>query len=391
MSAGALHGIRVLDTTRALAGPLCTMVLGDLGADVIKVELPGVGDETRYWGPPFAGNAGPTLIGYNRNKRSIAIDLHTKEGQQTCLALARTSDVLVENFRPGTARRFGLDYETVKKVRPDVVYCSISGYGQTGPLASRPAVDLMVQALSGLMAQTGEPSGRPFKAAAPTADVMGGLSAAISVMAALTERGRTGAGRYLDISMMDGMMMLMGQAIAAWGMTGNSPRRWGNGHPLMTPYESFRTADREIVIAVTNQKAWTTLCELPEFAEIGRDPRFATPPLRTENRAALVPAVEAAMMTKPAAYWLETFDRVGIPAEPINTLPEMLEHPQVAHRGMLQEIEYPPGSGNRIRTAGMPWRAVAAEGTFRSPPDLGQHTEEILAELAEFTRREGVL
>jgi crotonobetainyl-CoA:carnitine CoA-transferase CaiB-like acyl-CoA transferase len=232
------------------------------------------------------------------------------------------------------------------------------------------------------MAQTGEPKGRPVKAAAPTADVMGGLSAAISIMAALTDRSRSGEGRYLDISMMDGMFMLMGQAIAAWGMSGRSPRRWGNGHPLMSPYESFRCADREIVIAVTNQKAWTTLTELPEFAELGRDERFSTPPLRSEHREALVPAVEAVMMRKPAEYWLATFDRIGIPSEPINTLVEMMEHPQVAYRGMLQEIEYPPNSGNRIRTAGMPWRAVAAD-RFRNPPDLGQHTEEILAELAK--------
>jgi crotonobetainyl-CoA:carnitine CoA-transferase CaiB-like acyl-CoA transferase len=260
--AGPLHGIRVLDTTRALAGPLSTMVLGDLGADVLKVEMPGVGDETRYWGPPFAGNAGPTLLGYNRNKRSIALDLHTKEGQQTCLDLARTCDIFVENFRPGTAARFGLSYDALKQVRPDIIYCSISGYGQTGPLATRPAVDLMVQALSGLMAQTGDPSGRPVKAAAPVADVMGGLSAAIAIMGSLMARQQTGEGRYLDISMMDGMFTLMGQAIAAWGITGKDPRRWGNAHPLMSPYESFRTADREIVIAVTSQKSWLSMCSL---------------------------------------------------------------------------------------------------------------------------------
>jgi crotonobetainyl-CoA:carnitine CoA-transferase CaiB-like acyl-CoA transferase len=234
------------------------------------------------------------------------------------------------------------------------------------------------------MSQTGEPKGRPVKAAAPAADVMGGLSAVISIMAALKERESSGEGRHLDISMMDGMFMLMGQAIAAWGMSGKSPRRWGNGHPLMSPYESFRCGDREIVMAVTNQKAWTTLTELPEFASLGKDARFTTPPLRSENREVLVPAVEAVMMTKPTIYWLETFDRVGIPSEPINTLTEMMENPQVAFRGMLQEIEYPPNSGNKIQTAGMPWRQVAAK-RFRSPPDLGQHTDEILAELAKLT------
>ncbi len=378
---GPLAGIRVLDTTRALAGPLCTMVLGDLGADVIKVEVPGAGDETRYWGPPFAGDAGPTLIGYNRNKRSVALDLRTEEGRAACLALARTCDVFVENFRPGTVRRFGLDYEAVRAVRPDIVYCSISGYGQTGPMASRPAVDLMVQAVGGLMAQTGEPEGRPVKAAAPVADTMGGLSAAIAILGALMERGRTGEGRYLDISMLDGLVALMGQSVAAYGMSGGAPRRWGNAHPLMAPYESFRTADREIVVAVTNDKTWASLVALPEFAPLAADPRYADQPSRNRNRAALVPAIEAVLTTRPAAHWLAAFDAAGIPAEPINTLPEVLALPQLLERDMLPEVEYPPGSGNRIRIAGMPWRAVARDGPVRSPPGLGQHTAEILAEI----------
>ena len=363
MSAGALAGVRVLDATRALAGPLCTMVLGDLGADVIKLEMPGVGDETRYWGPPFAGDAGPTLLGFNRNKRSVALDLHTEAGRDTCLALARTCDVFVENFRPGTMTRFGLDYAAICKVRPDIVYCSISGYGQTGPMALRPAVDLMVQAVSGLMSQTGEPDGRPVKAAAPVADVMGGLSAAISVMAALTERSRTGAGRYLDIGMLDGMVALLGQTVAALGMAADpkaTPKRWGNAHPLMGPYESFRTADREIVIAVTNEKSWASLCRLSACAELAANPDYATQALRNQNRATLVPALELILQKHDAAHWIATFDALGIPAETINTLPEILAHPQVAARGMLIDIEYPPGSGRQIPIAGMPWRAVAA-------------------------------
>jgi crotonobetainyl-CoA:carnitine CoA-transferase CaiB-like acyl-CoA transferase len=382
MSAGALAGIRVLDATRALAGPLCTMILGDLGADVIKLEMPGAGDETRFWGPPFAGgDAGPTLIGFNRNKRSVALDLHTAEGQATCLELARSSDVFVENFRPGTMQRFALGYDAMRAVRPDIIYCSVSGYGQTGPMASRPAVDLMVQAVSGLMSQTGEPAGRPVKAAAPVADVVGGFSATVAIMAALMERKQTGAGRYLDISMLDAMVALMGQNVAAWGMTGKGPARWGNGHPLMAPYESFRTADREIVVAVTNDKSWAALCRLPEFQSMGKDERFAEPALRNSNRAVLVPAFEAILQTRPASYWLSLFDASGIPAEPINTLPEILDHAQVKGRGMLIEVEYPSGSGNRIRTAGMPWRAVAADRPVLSPPGLGQHTEEVLSKL----------
>ena len=381
MSAGPLAGIRVLDTTRALAGPLTTMVLGDLGADVIKVEVPGVGDETRYWGPPFAGDAGPTLIGYNRNKRSVALDLRTPQGRDACLALARTSDVFVENFRPGTVRRFGVDYDAVRRVRPDIVYCSISGYGQTGPMALRPAVDLMVQAVGGLMGQTGEAEGRPMKAAAPIADTMGGLSAVVAIMGALMERGRTGEGRYLDISMLDGLVALMGQSVAAWGMSGKAPRRWGNAHPLMAPYESFRTADREIVIAVTNDKSWASLVAMAEFAALAADPRYADQPMRNRNRATLVPDVEAVLMTQSAAHWLAAFDAVGIPAEPINGLAETLALEQVRSRDMLLEIEYPPGSGQRIPTAGMPWRQVAQDGPVRPPPMLGQHTEEVLREI----------
>ena len=266
--AGPLAGVRVLDATRALAGPLATMVLADLGADVIKLEMPQVGDETRYWGPPFVADAGPTFLGYNRNKRSVAVDLHTAEGRAQCLALARGCDVFVENFRPGTMQRFGLDYDAMRAVRPDIIYCSISGYGQSGPMASRPAVDLMVQAVSGLMSLTGEPAGRPVKAAAPVADVMGGLSAVVTLMGAIMLRKTTGQGRFLDIAMLDGMIALQGQAIAAWGMSGKVPQRWGNGHPLMAPYESFRTADREIVIAVTNEKTWGAFVTLAECAPL---------------------------------------------------------------------------------------------------------------------------
>jgi crotonobetainyl-CoA:carnitine CoA-transferase CaiB-like acyl-CoA transferase len=378
---GPLTGMRVLDATRALAGPLCTMILGDLGADVIKMEMPGVGDETRYWGPPFAGDAGPTLLAFNRNKRSVAVDLHTDEGRAMCLALARTCDVFVENFRPGTIDRFGLGYAVMREARPDIVYCSLSGYGQTGPMAERPAVDLMVQAVSGLMSLTGEPEGRSVKAAAPVADVMGGFSAAIAVLGALMERGSTGEGRYLDIAMLDGMIALMGQAAAVWGIAGEAPGRMGNAHPLMAPYESFQTADREIVLAATNAKTWGALCRIEEFAALQADPRYATQPMRNQHRHILVPAVQAILRTRPAAYWLAHFERLRIPAEPINLLSEVLASAQVAEREMIIAFEYPPGSGQTVRTSGMPWRALAPEGPVRPPPTLGQHTEEVLREI----------
>lgn len=381
MTGGPLAGVRVLDATRALAGPLCTMALGDLGADVIKLEMPGAGDETRFWGPPFVADAGPTLLGFNRSKRSVAVDLHTDAGREVCLALARTSDVFVENFRPGTMQRFGLDYDVMRAVRPDIVYCSISGYGQTGPMATRPAVDLMVQAVSGLMSLTGEPEGRSVKAAAPVADVMGGLSAVITIMGALMARRESGEGRFLDISMLDGMIALLGQSVAAFGMTGHAPGRLGNGHALMAPYESFCAADREIVIAVTNDKTWANFCLIAECGGLADDPRFATQPLRNKNRSELLPMIDAVLRTRPAAYWLAEFDQRGIPAEPINTLPEILASEQLRGRDMLLQIEYPAGSGNRIPIAGMPWRAVAAPTPVRSPPGLGQHTGEVFAEI----------
>ncbi len=381
MRKGPLAGIRVLDATRALAGPLTTMVLGDLGANVIKLELPGSGDETRFWGPPFAKNAGPTFIAYNRNKRSVAIDLHSEEGQKACLALAAHSDVFVENFRPGTMQRFKLGYDEMKAVRPDIVYCSISGYGQTGPMAKRPALDLMVQAVSGLMSLTGDPTGRPVKASAPVADVMGGLCATISIMAALTEREQTGEGRYLDISMLDGIMTLMGQAVAVAGMSGRSPSRMGNAHPLMAPYESFRCADREIVIAVTNEKSWAQFAAIPEFRPLADNPKFGTPPLRSENRRELLAEVERIFLAKPSAHWLVALERAGIPVEPINTLDEILAHPQLAERKTIIPVEYPTGAGNRIITSGMPWRQVASELPCRNPPDLGEHTREVLDEI----------
>lgn len=391
MSAGPLSGIRVLDTTRALSGPLCTMILGDMGADVIKVEMPNVGDETRRWTiPKFGTDATPTMVAFNRNKRSITLDLHAEEARQSCLRLARTCDVFVENFRPGTIKRFGLDYESLKAIRPDIVYCSVSGYGQSGPLSSKPVFDLMVQAASGLMALTGEPDGQPVKAAAPVADMMGGLSAAIAVLGALLERARTGEGRYIDVSMLDGMLALQGQAVAGWGMKGDVSARHGNGHPFLSPYQSFTAADRDIVVSVSNQKTWTSFCNISEFRHFAEDARFATQPLRNQHRDILVPALQDIFATRPAEHWLAAFQAAGIPAELIFTLPEILDHEQVRSRGMLIDVEYPPGSGNLITTAGMPWRAAAADRPVLSPPGLGQHTEEILREadliLAEMDR-----
>lgn len=373
---GALAGVRIVDVSRALAGPFCTMLLGDLGADVIKIEMPGTGDESRYWGPPFA-----TYMSANRNKRSIAVDLHTDEGRKICLDLIKTADVLVENFRPGTMKRFKLDYEAATKARPDLIYVSISAYGQSGPLSHRPGIDLMVQAISGLMSQTGEANGRPSKAGGAIADILGGFSAVVSIMSLLMTRRETGKGAYIDIAMLDGMMTLLLQQIVAYTATGKTFARWGNAHPLMAPYESFEASDREFVLAVTNEKAWLAFTSIAEFAHLGTDPDYKGQLNRNKNRKPLVDEIKRIFKTRPADYWLAEIDKKGIPAEPILTLPEIVTHPHVQQRGILMEIEYPPNSGTKVVIPGMPWKDVAAPMVPRDPPGLGQHTQEVLDEL----------
>jgi len=386
MSAGPLAGIRVLDITRALTGPFCTMILGDLGADVIKVEVPGRGDEARHWGPPFAGGAGPNYLAFNRNKRSVEIDLRTPEGQEQVRRLAATVDVVVENFRPGTMKKFGVGCETLRKNHPDLIYCAISGYGKEGPLANWPAMDLMIQAMSGIMALTGEAEGRPHKVAAPITDLFGGFSAAIAIMGAIHERSRTGEGREIDISMLDSAFTILGQSVAAWGIDGKDPARVGNAHPLMAPYQSFRTKTKEIVCAITNQKRWERMCSMPEFAHFLARPECATQASRNAHRRQLCEEMEAILQTQPAEYWLTHFFRLELPAAAVNTIAEIAAHPHVTQRGSLMEIEYPAGSGQMIKIPGMPWRDVAASGPARNPPALGEHNQEVVRECEQFRK-----
>lgn len=373
---GALDGIRVLDVSRALAGPYCTMILGDLGADVIKLEMPNTGDESRYWGPPFA-----TYMSSNRNKRSVEVDLHTEEGKKIFMDLLKTSDIVVENFRPGTMKRFGLDYDTVAEVKPDIIYVSISAYGQTGPMSHRPGIDLMVQAISGLMSTTGAPDGPAYKAGGPIADIVGGFSAVMSVLASLMERDRTGQGRYIDIAMLDAVLMVLNQQIVTYTSTKKPYPRLGNAHPLMAPYESFSGSDREFVVAVTNEKAWKAFVSIPEFSHLAENPLFRTQIDRNLNREVMLKEIREIFAARTADHWLSELDKRGIPSEPILTLAEVVELPHVHERGSLMEIEYPPESGVKVLIPGMPWRDVAAPKVFRNPPSLGQHTQEVLSEL----------
>ena len=373
--------MRVIDITRALTGPFCTMILADMGADVIKVEIPGRGDEARHWGPPFAGGSGPSYLGYNRNKRSLEVDLHTPEGQQTIRELAATADVLVENFRPGTMDRFGVGYDVIKAIRPDIIYCSISGYGKEGPLANWPAMDLMIQAVSGIMGLTGEPDGRPHKAAAPITDLFAGFAAALSVLGAIHGRSRDGKGRPIDISMLDCAFTILGQAVTAWGIDGNEPQRAGNAHPLMAPYQSFRTKTQEIVCAITTQKRWDKFCTMPGFGKFAGRPELATQTLRNAARVQLCEELEEVFLTQTADFWLAHMFRLELPAAPVNTLAQIATHEHVVQRGSLMDIEYPAGSGTKVTIPGMPWRDVADDAPVRMPPALGEHNAEILAEL----------
>jgi crotonobetainyl-CoA:carnitine CoA-transferase CaiB-like acyl-CoA transferase len=377
MQKGPLAGIVVLDITRALTGPFCTMILGDLGADVIKVEIPGRGDEARHWGPPFYSGSGPNYLGFGRNKRSVEVDLHTKEGQEAIRRLAEKADVVVENFRPGTMDRFGVGEQSLKQLNPDLIYCAISGYGPDGPLSNWPAMDLMIQAVSGIMSLTGEAEGRPHKAAAPITDLFAGFSAALSVLGAIMLRSQTGEGRRIDISMLDCALMILGQSVTAWGMSGNNPSRSGNAHPLMAPYQSFKTQSREFVCAITTDKRWRALCTLDEFAGFRDRPELATQALRNKHAKTLCEELQVIFETRPAEYWLDHMFRLELPAAPVNTVADIAGHEHVRNSAALIDLEYPEGSGHRLKAPGLPWRDVSAPGPVRSPPTLGQHTGEI--------------
>ena len=381
MVRGPLDNIVVLDLTRALAGPFCSMVLGDLGADVIKIEMPGRGDDARSWGPPFIDGSGGAFIGFNRNKRSVTLDLHAESGRQTLLDMVRQADVLIENFSPRTMARFGLDEGELKMANDQLIYCSISGYGQHGPLANYAAMDLVIQAMSGVMSLTGEPDGRPVKAAVPVADLFGGFTAAFSILGALLARERGFDRRTrLDISMLDALVTMLGQAVVASRMTGEAPRRFGNSHELIAPYTSFRTATRDLVISLVNQKHWQFICLATEFARLGNRSDYQTQTSRNTHRLHLCGELQVILLTQPADYWLDLLLPLGVPVAPVNSLPDILSHPHLKQRGTMMEIEYPSGSGRHVEIPGMPWRDVASGRPVRNPPTLGEHNEEVLAQ-----------
>ena len=386
---GPLNGIRVFDLTRVLAGPSCTQILGDLGADVIKIERPEHGDDTRKYGPPFVLDVDgieTTESGYylsaNRNKRSVTLNLTGAEGQSLAKRMINQCQVLAENFKVGNLAKFGLDYPSLKAENPGLVYCSITGFGQTGPKAKRPGYDFMAQGLGGIMSITGPPGGEPHRVGIPIADLTAGLWATISINAALRHREVTGEGQHLDISLLDTQVSLLSIQGLNYLTSGEVPGLLGNAHPNIVPYQVFPTADGNIIVAVGNDDQFKRYCEFAGVPELINDERFVTNKARVQNREALTQILNEVMRQNPSAYWLEELEKNKITCGPINNIDQVFADAQVVARDMRIEMNHPATGGEPVSLIGSPSKMSVTEVSYRhAPPMLGQHTEEVLEEL----------
>ena len=376
-----LQGIRVLDLSRVLAGPYCTMVLGDLGADVIKVEPP-EGDETRGWGPPFAGGESAYYLCVNRNKRGIVINLKTDEGKKILRDLALRSDVLVENFRPGTLEKFGLDFTTLHEINPKLIYCSITGFGQTGSMKDKPGYDFMIQALGGLMSITGEPEGEPMKTGVAVVDLFAGQNAIIAILAALQARTLTGRGQHLDISLFDSQLGWLANVASNYLISGKLPKRHGNAHANIVPYQSFQASDGWFAIAVGNDKQFVRLCEMLGKPEIAADEKFATNSGRVRNRVEIIPLLASIFKDASVFEWLTKLDEAEIPCGPIQNFEQVFSMPTVKEREMLVKMDHP--TIGKLPLVGSPLKMSDTPVQYRlHPPLMGEHTQEVLRELKD--------
>ena len=377
----ALEGIRVLDLTRALAGPFCTLMLGDNGADVIKVEIPGTGDDTRKWGPPFIGEESAYYLSINRNKRSLTLNLQDAQAQEVFMKLAKDIDVVVENFTPGVMGRFGLDYDAVKAVSPKVVYCSISGFGQDGPYRNRPAYDQIMQGVGGLMSITGEPDGEPQKIGIAVTDIGAGMWSAFAIMAALHHREKSGEGQYIDISMLDAQVAWLTYQAAFFFANGEAPKRMGAAHPTLVPYQAFMCNDGKYInVAVGSERIWGRFCQGMGREDLKDHPDYATNSVRVNHRGAMVSMLQEIFLTRPVAEWVEELQAANVPCGPINDLADVFADPQVLARNMYLEMPHPTlGS---IKQTGLPIKfSLTPGGLDRHPPLLGEHNQEILQSL----------
>ena len=386
---GALAGVRVLDLSRVLAGPWAAQTLGDLGAEVIKIERPGTGDETRGWGPPFAaGGDAAYFLCANRNKKSVAVDLAQPEGAELVRALAAQSDVVLENFRAGALAAYGLDYPAVAAANPAVVYCSITGFGQTGPYRERPGYDLLVQAMGGLMSVTGRPDGEPGagpqKTGVAVTDILTGLYASTAILAALLHRRATGTGQYIDLALLDVQVASLANLSMNYLVSGVVPQRMGNAHPSIVPYQDFPTADGALVIAAGNDAQFARLCGELGLSELAQDPRFARNQDRVAHRQALILQLCAATRERPTAHWVDRLEAAGVPCGPINGIDAVFDDPQVRAREM--QISMPHAAAGRVPLVASPLRLSASPASYRlTPPALGAHTREVLADLLKMS------
>jgi glutaryl-CoA transferase len=374
---GPLTDIRVLDLSRVLAGPYCAMMLGDMGADVIKVEQPGSGDDTRRWGPPFAGGESAYYLSVNRNKRSITLNLKEPRGQKILRGLIDHSDVLIENFKQGTLDRLGFGYSAVHAMRPSLIYCSISGYGADGPYADRPGYDIAAQAMGGLMSLTGTPDGEPLKAGLPLADLTTGMFACSAILGALHHRDSTGEGQHVECSLFESIVALLINVATGYLITGEPPKRFGNAHPNLVPYQLFYTRDGSLIAGAGNDRQFGDLCTVLGVPELASDDRFHTNPDRVVNRSELIPALQAAFLTRDSEEWVQRLLTAGVMAAPILGVDQVFNHPQALHRGMRIPLQHP--TIGELEVPGVPYKLDATPATGReAPPLLGQHTEEIL-------------
>jgi crotonobetainyl-CoA:carnitine CoA-transferase CaiB-like acyl-CoA transferase len=373
---GLLNGIRVIDLTRVLAGPYCTMMLGDLGADVIKIEMPGRGDDTRAWGPPYTESGQSAyFLSTNRNKRSLTLNLKTEAGLDILKSLIRQGDLLVENFRAGTLAGWGLDEDMLQQLRPGLIYATITGYGYNGPYRDKAGYDFMVQAMGGLMSVTGPADGEPARAGVAIADLATGMFASSAILAALFKRERTGEGQRIDMALLDSQLALMSYVASNYLVTGELPERYGNGHPNIVPYQEFKAQDHYFAFAAGNDHQWRKFCTAVDKPHWAEDERFATNPARVQNRAQVIAMLNELFATRPAAEWMALCDEVGLPTAPINNIAQVLADPQVQARQMQVEVENTP-------LLASPLKIPTAPTTVRlHPPHLGQHTEAILQEL----------
>jgi len=382
----ALAGIRVLDLSRILAGPSAAQLLGDLGADVVKVEKPGEGDDTRKWGPPFVKDADgqPTsessyYLCANRNKRSIEIDIASTEGQELIMRLLENADILLENYKVGGLSSYGLAYDQIKERFPRLVYCSITGFGQTGPYATRAGYDFLIQGMGGIMSLTGEPDGQPIKVGVGIADVMTGMYATVGILAALRHRDETGKGQHIDVSLLDTQVAWLINAGTSYLNAKENPVRLGNGHPNIVPYQVFPTADDPIIIAAGNDSQFKKLCHIADIADVADDPKYATNVSRVMNRQAVVDIVTVALQKKSRAFWLAACEKVGVPCGPVNNLEQVFNDPHLQHRGAEVRMPHPLAGSGEVSLIANPLKMSETPVQYRhAPPVRNQHEQEIL-------------